>query len=138
MLTKIAATLAAVLLLSFSAAADPGGKPHHGNGISEDQRGGGSTEDLERVLITAAERGLITAYYQEHSGNRDGDLPPGIRKKLERGKPLPPGIAKKMPDQLATRLPPRPGYAYQVVGPDVLLVQMATGLITDIIRNVVQ
>lgn len=137
---KIAAVATALALLSFSAAADPGGKLHRGNGQGEDY--GGRDEatspngDVATVLITAAERSLIQAYYRDHPAMVDtGRLPPGIRKNLARGKPLPPGIAKKMPDQLATRLPPRPGYAYQVVGADVVLVEMATGVIVDMLRD---
>ena len=66
-------------------------------------------------------------------------LPPGIAKKLERGGTMPPGIAKKfLPDPLEKKLPPAPqGYERTIVGNDVLLVQINTGLIADIITNAI-
>ncbi|HYM30355.1 MAG TPA: anti-virulence regulator CigR family protein [Candidatus Cybelea sp.] len=109
------------------------------------------------VVFTTAERQMITQYYEAPEaapqGNADcaglppgqakkrgctGGLPPGIAKKYARGKPLPPGIAKRfLPEDLETRLPPRPGYARVVVNNDVLLVDEATHVVLDVIRDVV-
>jgi Ni/Co efflux regulator RcnB len=63
-------------------------------------------------------------------------LPPGIRKNLARGKPLPPGIAKKLDGRLVGRLPRYDGYEWQQAGTDLLLVTIATGLIYEILNNV--
>lgn len=129
---KIAATALALAFLTVPAAADPGGK--HGNR----ERDHSTEADLGSVIISAAERALIREYYQQHPVAYSGDLPPGIQKKLARGKPLPPGIAKRFPNELSGRMPPRPGYGYRVVGSDVLLVEVATGVIVDLIRDVLR
>ena len=124
--------LAALAVLAFSlpAAADPGGK--HGGG----QRMERST-DLGDIIISAAERALIGEYYRSHAVQVES-LPPGIRKKVARGKPLPPGIAKRFPDGLRSQLPHRAGYDYRVVGADVLLVEIATGVIVDVVKDILR
>jgi len=98
--------------------------------------------DALTILITATERSIILGYVSEHGGSLPGapapaqPLPPGIAKNLARGKPLPPGIAKRyLPDGLEAQLPPRPGYQWVVVGPDVVLIAAATGLVVDLIRD---
>jgi hypothetical protein len=64
-------------------------------------------------------------------------LPPGIRKNLVRGKPLPPGIANKsVPAAMLAELPQHQGYEWQVVGTDVVLVSIATAVITDVLIDV--
>lgn len=63
-------------------------------------------------------------------------LPPGIAKNLARGKPLPPGIAKRFDSGLASRLPHYEGYEWKQVGTDVVLVAVATGIVYEILRNV--
>ena len=57
---------------------------------------------------------------------------------LERGKPLPPGIAKRyLPDDLEHELPPAPhGYERRIVENDVVLVEVDTGRIADILTDV--
>lgn len=64
-------------------------------------------------------------------------LPPGIRKNLARGKPLPPGIAKKAaPPGMINRLPSYPGYEWQVAGTDLLLIQVGTAIIAEVLSDV--
>lgn len=63
-------------------------------------------------------------------------LPPGIRKNLARGKPLPPGIAKRFDGRVLNQLPRYDGYEWQQVGSDVVLVAIATGLIYEVLQNV--
>jgi hypothetical protein len=64
-------------------------------------------------------------------------LPPGIQKNLARGKPLPPGIAKKAPPSaLLGRLPRHPGYEWQMAGTDLILVQIGTAIIADVLKDV--
>jgi hypothetical protein len=64
-------------------------------------------------------------------------LPPGIRKNLARGKPLPPGIAKKVaPSSMLSRLPRHAGYDWQVAGTDLILVQLGTAIIADVLKDV--
>lgn len=73
------------------------------------------------------------------SKNKDKGLPPGIAKNLERGKPLPPGIAKRnLPHDLKRALPDiHDGYESVIVGNDVVLVEIDTGKIADIITDAV-
>ena len=72
-----------------------------------------------------------------HKGNKG--LPPGIAKNLARGKSLPPGIAKRyLPDDLRHVLPPpHDGYERLIIDGKVLLVEIATGVIHDILMDVV-
>ncbi|MBW6338359.1 RcnB family protein, partial [Pseudomonas aeruginosa] len=53
-----------------------------------------------------------------------------------RGKPLPPGIAKKLDGRLLGRLPHYDGYEWMQAGTDLLLVAVATGLIYEVLDNV--
>lgn len=63
-------------------------------------------------------------------------LPPGIRKRIARGKPLPPGIAKKLPPpRLLPVLPHVVGHEWQVVGRDLLLIQLGTLIVAEIIQD---
>ncbi|OQS36082.1 anti-virulence regulator CigR family protein [Chromobacterium haemolyticum] len=65
-------------------------------------------------------------------------LPPGMRKRLARGKPLPPGVAKQeLPAPLLSQLPRHPGYEWRAVGADLVLVA-ASGLIADILLDVLR
>lgn len=129
--------LAALVLVAVfaPAAADPGGK--HGSGREQRMESRDVADVMADVLITAAERALIGDYYRTHAVPAE-TLPPGIRKKVARGKPLPPGIAKRFPDGLASQLRARPGYEFRTVGADVVLVEMATGLIADVIKGVLR
>lgn len=72
-----------------------------------------------------------------HGHGRNGDLPPGIAKNLERGKPLPPGIAKTyLPPNVVAGLPRLPsGLDYVVVAGKLLLVEAATAAIHDVLLD---
>lgn len=63
-------------------------------------------------------------------------LPPGIAKNVARGKPLPPGIAKKLSPQMLATLPHREGYEYAQVGADIVLIETATRLVIDVLKDV--
>ena len=63
-------------------------------------------------------------------------LPPGIAKNLARGKPLPPGIANRnLPDSLLQGLPKYPGYQWTAAGADLVLVNLTSRLIADVLVN---
>lgn len=64
-------------------------------------------------------------------------LPPGLQKQLERGGTLPPGLAKRsLPADLRARLgPPAAGTERLIAGTDVVLVEKATGVVLDILRD---
>src|SRR5262249_39709501 len=125
--------LAAVLALPTPAFAGNKGKKTSGKPAVE-----APASDAVTILITATERSIILGYVSEHSGTLPAQpLPPGIAKNLARGKPLPPGIAKRyLPGELVAQLPPRPGYEWIVAGTDVVLTAAATGLVVDILRDV--
>lgn len=99
------------------------------------------------VVFTDKEISTIRAYYHDHgtphSGNKKGkgkkSLPPGIAKNLQRGKPLPPGIAKQvLPAGLIKVLPPAPrGFERIVVDGKVLLVEVATQVIHDVLEDLI-
>ena len=106
----------------------------------------GVAVDIE-VVFTADEIRLIRAHYQSqdgHHGKGNGKrkhkgLPPGIAKNLARGKALPPGIAKQvLPYELRRALPPvREGYERVIVDGKVLLVEIATQIVRDVLIDVV-
>jgi len=70
---------------------------------------------------------------------RKGELPPGLKKHLEKHGSLPPGLAKRdLPDDLASELPEEAeGTERQVVDSDVVLIEKGTGVVLDILRDVV-
>ena len=65
-------------------------------------------------------------------------LPPGLAKQLERNGRLPPGLEKReLPSSLESMLPSvLPGYERTLVDNDVVLIERATGVIMDILRDV--
>ena len=107
-----------------------------------------------RAAFEEFERQMIYKYFGEHPYHPEYDhdhdydsgkkakkkgLPPGIQKKVARGGTLPPGIAKQyLPDDLSSELPPPPhGYERVIHGSDVLLVEIDTGKIADIVADVI-
>jgi hypothetical protein len=108
--------------------ADHPGKP--GAGYDGDVRVqlNGPSIDIGRVRIVLGDnRELIGPV---------SSLPPGIAKNLARGKPLPPGIAKNFDSRLASQLPRYDGYEWKQAGTDVILVAIATGIVYEVLRNV--
>jgi hypothetical protein len=92
------------------------------------------------IVFSEIEKRLIREYYagQGHAASAD-NLPPGIRRKLARGKPLPPGIAKRfLPGELEAQLPAHAGTVRRVIGRDVVLVAAATGVILDILFDAIK
>lgn len=91
------------------------------------------------VTFSIGERERILAHYASVGSSGGAGLPPGIRKNLARGKPLPPGIARKMaPAALVSELSIPRGYEVVEVGLDVLLVEAATGVIHDVLMDVIR
>lgn len=100
-------------------------------------------EEFERQMIYKyfKDHAYEPVVYEESGGHpkKKKGLPPGIQKKLARGGTMPPGIAKQyLPDGLVTQLPPPPhGYERRIVGGDVVLVEIDTGYIADIITDAI-
>jgi Ni/Co efflux regulator RcnB len=74
---------------------------------------------------------------EKHAGR--SSLPPGIAKNLERGKALPPGIARQsLPADLIGKLPAPPaGHERVIVDGKVLLVEVATQVIRDVLTDLI-
>ena len=80
----------------------------------------------------------IREYYASHPVAGARALPPGIRRNLERGKELPPGIAKKVaPQELQSQVGVPEGFELVEVGLDVLLVEVATNIIHDVLMDII-
>ena len=97
------------------------------------------------LVFSDKEISIIDAWYKDHGsslgkhGKKAKGLPPGIAKNLARGKPLPPGIAKQyLPTGLHDLLPPPPhGFERIIVDGKVILVEIATRVIHDILVDVI-
>ena len=108
--------------------------------------------DTAQLLFSAAEKATIQHYFGDGSGGaaqpgKDGKgkkgkgvgnqgLPPGLAKKQQ----LPPGIAKRqLPTTLIAQLPPPPkGFERVIVDDNVLLVEIATQIVQDIVEHAVR
>ena len=124
-----------VLLTSDSAAAQGRGRGGGGSG------GGGeaSIEFTAAISFSLGDRDLIQVHYSSNPSPGIEALPPGIRKNLASGKAMPPGIAKRFPpDALRSSLSIPPQYEVIEVGWDVFLVEVATGIIHDVLMDVIR
>ena len=104
-----------------------------------------------QIVFSDGEASTIRAYFRDHSvtqgskgmgkgmGKAGKSLPPGIAKNLQRGKPLPPGIAKQvLPSGLIHLLPPPPhGFERVALAGKILLVEVATQVIHDVLEDVI-
>lgn len=126
-------------------------------GRDRGEREADSREDRERnrdserenaTIFSPRQRTIITEYFRNSRGNlppglaKRDRLPPGLEKQLRERGTLPPGLQKRfqpLPDELERQLPRLPaGYRRGVVAGNVILMQEATSVIVDIIRNVMQ
>ena len=144
---KHAITLSSLVMAGLLAlpalAAPPEGKGHgkgHGNAKQGHEYASPSgvrvDADVGGLLSVSIGSGDARRIAERHGYVGYAPLPPGIRKNLARGKPLPPGIAKRFDNRLLGQLPHYDGYEWRQVGTDVVLVTLATGLIYEIISNV--
>ncbi len=115
------------------------GRSGRGRGRGGNEGGGASIEFTAEVSFSIGDRAQIQAYYSSNPNPGLEALPPGIRKKLGRGKPMPPGIAKRFPpDALRSSLSIPHRYEVIEVGWDVFLVEVATGIIHDVLMDVIR
>ncbi len=124
---RISAIVASVLALSFLAQIPA------------------AVADLDvSIRFTSNEISVIHDFFRDYHVDKKGGkkgakpLPPGIAKNLARGKPLPPGIAKRgLPSDLMVQLPPvADGYERIIVAGKILLVEIATQVVHDILVDV--
>lgn len=137
-----------LLTMAVAVLAGPGAAladPPEGKGWKKHQGGDGAVNvggsvSVGGVLVSAGISIGTARQIAVDSGVNFGgyqSLPPGIRKNLARGKPLPPGIAKKMaPNGMIGRLPKHAGYEWQVAGTDLILVQIGTAIVADVLKDV--
>ncbi len=101
------------------------------------------------IIFSTHDRDIIRDYYSDRFSNlppglakRNGDLPPGLQKHLERGGSLPPGLQKRLtpfPEELDARLPRLPSiYRRATIGVDVVILDRRTERIVDIIHDVLR
>ena len=96
------------------------------------------------IRFSSNEISVIHDFFRDYQVDKKGGkkgakpLPPGIAKNLARGKPLPPGIAKRgLPNDLMVQLPPvADGYERIIVAGKILLVEIATQVVHDILVDV--
>ncbi len=114
--------------------------PPHGKKKKNKGRSGKSAQTGAGALFTAGITAVGARELFRRTGYMSGGykpLPPGIRKNLARGKPIPPGIAKtRLPASFTGKLPRYPGYEWLGAGVDLLLIQTASGLIADVLFDV--
>jgi len=92
---------------------------------------------------------VIRDYYRRASSGASGlppglarkqQLPPGLQKQVREKGALPPGLQKRLlPGELEgrlSRLPP--GYERVIVGADVVIVEIATRIIVDILADILK
>lgn len=138
--TKRIALLTGALSLALSAvtAAQPN-NDHPGNSKYKAQRGQGQAPAQQyHHQGPSVDIGAVRITLRNHREllMPPSSLPPGIQKNLARGKPLPPGIAKNLDNRLLGHLPRYEGYEWKQLGRDVILVAIATGIVYEILENV--
>ena len=127
-----------VFMVEAAEAQGRSGGGGRGNGGGNDD-GGVTIEFTAEFSFSLGDGDQIRAYYTSNPTPGLEALPPGQRKNLARGKPMPPGIAKRfVPDALRSSLSVPPQYGVIVVGWDVLLVEVATGIIHDVLMDVIR
>ena len=137
---KRIALLAGALSLALSTvtAAQPN-NDHPGNSKYKAQRGQGQAPSQQyHHQRPSVDIGAVRITLRNHREllMPPSSLPPGIQKNLARGKPLPPGIAKNLDNRLLGHLPRYEGYEWKQLGRDVILVAIATGIVYEILENV--
>ncbi|MEH6642307.1 anti-virulence regulator CigR family protein [Vreelandella glaciei] len=136
----IAMSALGALLFNSAVFAQPDHAPAHGardKGHQQESHQARQTRDGRVDLPLINEREL-RQLFRQHDAPRAESLPPGIQRNLERGKPLPPGIAKRFDGRLAAQLPQYPGYEWERVGADVVLIEAATRVVVDVLVDVLR
>ncbi len=105
---------------------------------SKGQSGDVTTDRLLGTVISVVERALIGDYIKKTRVSGQS-LSPGLQKHIERTGRLPPGLEKReLPGDLRALLPLRSGQDYRVVGNDIVLIEIATELILDVMKDVLR
>ncbi|HQS03454.1 MAG: hypothetical protein B7Y07_07585 [Halothiobacillus sp. 24-54-40] len=94
----------------------------------------------DNYQISTREQMYINDWYRRNLPPglaKQGKIPPGHAKKLERGAPWPPPYAyEPLPYDLRRNLSPLPpGYAYYRVGADVIIANIAGRVVSDVVYD---
>lgn len=105
----------------------------------------GGGQDMAQAVFSAAEQAIIADYYSgSGEGPAQGKSKGAGKNKGNKGRGvgsqgLPPGIARwQPPAALTSQLPPAPtGYERAIIDNDLVLVEIVTQIVHDVITNVV-
>jgi len=123
------------------------GKPSHaeqdaGQNARQNENDATLTIDRTGIRFSTRDLNVMIDWFktQPVTQTKPSNLPPGLARQLKERGHLPPGLAMKaLPPGLEGRLGPCPqGYNRVVIGNDIALINMATGLVTDILRSVIK
>ena len=119
----------------------------HAREEQQDDRDSGRGRGVQ-IIFSTQDRDTIHDYYHGSTSNlppglaKRRELPPGLRKHLERDGTLPPGLQKRVqpfPYELERRLPPLPAdYRRVTIGVDVLILNRKTQRIMDVIHDILR
>lgn len=125
------------LLLNSAALAQPDHAPAHGARDKGHQHASQQPRQIrnDRIDLPRINERELRRLLHQYNAPRVESLPPGIQRNLARGKPLPPGIAKRFDGRVASQLPNYPGYEWERVGADVVLIEAATRIVVDVITD---
>jgi len=141
---------AAVALAMVSGVAWAQGQGRGSGPQRQEQTAGDKVREVlpaSEPVFTTQERTVITRWFTTNRSNlppglaKRETLPPGLERQLRERGTLPPGLQKKiqpLPVELErqlTRLPT--GYRRVVIAGNVIVMNPTTGLIYDIVRNVI-
>ena len=143
-----------IAMLALFSFANGGGAQGSGKGKGKTEQANQTAGDKVRSVLppsepvfSAHEVTVIQGYFRTNSSKlppglaKRDTLPPGLEKQLVKNGKLPPGLQRKiqpLPIELERQLTVLPtGYRRVVIAGNVILMNQTTGLIYDLIRNVI-
>ncbi len=143
----LSALLVAGLALAPATAVELAGGGRGDRGKQAKAGGKKSSGRAAAPVFGPRDRDIISDYYRTRRSTlppglakRNGQLPPGLERQLERNGTLPPGLQKRIevfPKELNRQLPPLPyGYVRGLIGGSAVVVNQRTGAIVDVIQYV--
>jgi len=147
--TRFAATAFAALVM-VSGLAWAQGQGRGRGGQQQEQSAGDKVREVlpaSEPVFTTQERTVITRWFTTNRSNlppglaKRETLPPGLERQLQQRGTLPPGLQSKIqpiPIALERQLSVLPtGYRRVIIGGNMIVMNPTTGLIYDIVRNVI-
>jgi hypothetical protein len=140
-------------LLTCSVATVPALAQGNGNGKAKghdkDKKDKNDDRGPDQYQFRPQDREYISSYYSKHGkgmppgqAKKNSNLPPGLEKQLERNGALPPGLRKKMqpaPVEITRQLPPLPpDYQRSVIGASIVVFNVKTNIVVDVMADVVR